>query len=91
MDEAAARLRLEMNSVPEEIDEVERTITRLEIEREAVRRDGDKIKDHELNQKSLPKSRRRRNELKAAWKSEKEMIEKIQDKKEIGRISAIRG
>jgi ATP-dependent Clp protease ATP-binding subunit ClpB len=81
IDEAAARLRLEMNSVPEEIDEVERNITRLEIEKEAVRRDGDKAKEEDLS-RELADQQAKRNELKAAWKSEKEIISKVQSKKE---------
>ena len=81
IDEAAARLRLEMNSVPEEIDEAERSITRLEIEKEAVRRDGDKEKENKIA-RELADMQTRRDELKAAWKSEKEMIEKVQAKKE---------
>ncbi|MCU0456264.1 MAG: ATP-dependent chaperone ClpB [Bacteroidales bacterium] len=81
IDEAAARLRLEMNSVPEEIDEVERTITRLEIEKEAVRRDGDKVKEEEIS-RELAEMQAKRNELKAAWKTEKEMIAGIQVRKE---------
>jgi len=81
IDEAAARLRLEMNSVPEEIDETERIITRLEIEKEAVRRDGDKEKE-ECIARELSELQSKRSELKAAWASEKEMIENIQIKKE---------
>ena len=81
IDEAASRLRLEMNSVPEEIDEAERTITRLEIEREAVRRDGDTIKAEKIS-RELADVQTKRDELKAGWKSEKEMIEKVQSKKE---------
>lgn len=81
IDEAAARLRLEMNSVPEEIDEAERTITRLEIEKEAVRRDGDKAKEEEIS-RELAEVQAKRNELKAAWETEKEMIARIQAKKE---------
>ncbi|MDP4223251.1 MAG: ATP-dependent chaperone ClpB [Bacteroidota bacterium] len=81
IDEAASRLRLEMNSVPEEIDEVERTITRLEIEREAIKRDGDTVKEHEISQE-LAELQSKKNELMAAWKSEKEMVGKVQDKKE---------
>ncbi len=81
IDEAAARLRLEMNSVPEEIDEAERAITRLEIEKEAVRRDGDKVKESAIS-KELADMQVKRNELKAAWKMEKEMIGKIQSRKE---------
>ena len=81
IDEAAARLRLEMNSVPEEIDEVERTITRLEIEKEAVRRDGDTEKEENIS-RELSELRSTRNELKAAWASEKDIIDKLQSKKE---------
>jgi ATP-dependent Clp protease ATP-binding subunit ClpB len=81
IDEAASRLRLEMNSVPEEIDEAERTITRLEIEKEAVRRDGDSVKAEKIS-RELADMQSRRDELKAGWKSEKEMIEKVQSKKE---------
>jgi ATP-dependent Clp protease ATP-binding subunit ClpB len=81
IDEAAARLRLEMNSVPEEIDEVERTITRLEIEKEAVRRDGDKEKEETIS-RELAEIQSRRNTLKAAWKAEKDMIARMQSKKE---------
>ncbi len=81
IDEAASRLRLEMNSVPEELDEVERTIARLEIEREAIRRDKDKIKEEELSGE-LSEMMEKRDDLKAAWQSEKEMIEKMQEKKE---------
>jgi len=81
IDEAASRLRLEMNSVPEEIDEAERTITRLEIEKEALRRDGDTVKAEKIS-RELADVQVKRDELKAGWKSEKEMIEKVQIKKE---------
>jgi len=81
IDEAASRLRLEMNSVPEEIDEVERTITRLEIEKEAVRRDGDNDKVEELS-RELADMQAKRTELKAAWNAEKDMVAKVQAKKE---------
>ena len=81
IDEAASRLRLEMNSVPEEIDEVERSITRLEIEREAVKRDGDKFKEENI-ERELANMNSRRKELKASWSSEKELINKIQSLKE---------
>ena len=81
IDEAASRLRLEMNSVPEEIDEAERTITRLEIEKEALRRDGDNVKAEKIS-RELADMQSKRDELKAGWKSEKEMIEKVQVKKE---------
>ena len=81
IDEAASRLRLEMNSVPEELDEVERTITRLEIEKEAVRRDGDSDKEEKI-ERELADTMTRRNELKASWDAEKEMIGKVQALKE---------
>jgi len=81
IDEAASRLRLEMNSVPEEIDEAERTITRLEIEKEALRRDGDTLKVEKIS-RELAEMQSRRDELKAGWKSEKKMIESVQAKKE---------
>jgi ATP-dependent Clp protease ATP-binding subunit ClpB len=82
MDEAASRLRLEMNSVPEELDELERTIARFEIEREALRRDSDKEKEEDLT-RELSQLTDKRNELKAAWKAEKEMVERLQEKKEL--------
>ena len=81
IDEAASKLRLEMNSVPEEIDEAERSITRLEIEKEALRRDGDTVKVEKIS-RELAEMQSRRDELKAGWKSEKDMIEKVQVKKE---------
>jgi ATP-dependent Clp protease ATP-binding subunit ClpB len=65
IDEAASQLRLEMNSVPEELDETDRIITRLEIEKEAVKRDGDKEKVEEIS-KELANMQSQRNELKAA-------------------------
>jgi ATP-dependent Clp protease ATP-binding subunit ClpB len=82
MDEAASRLRLEMNSVPEPLDEVERTIARFEIEREALRRDKDKVKEEDLS-RELAQLTDKRNEIKAAWKAEKEMIDQFQEKKEL--------
>jgi ATP-dependent Clp protease ATP-binding subunit ClpB len=81
IDEAAARLRLEMNSIPEEVDEAQRSITRLEIEREAVKRDSDKDKE-EVISRELADLQAKRDELNAAWKTEKEMISKVQSKKE---------
>jgi ATP-dependent Clp protease ATP-binding subunit ClpB len=81
IDEAASRLRLEMNSAPEEIDETARSITRLEIEREALKRDGDTAKVKDIS-KELADLQVKKDELMAAWKSEKEMIDKVQEKKE---------
>jgi ATP-dependent Clp protease ATP-binding subunit ClpB len=82
IDEAASRLRLEMNSVPEEIDETERTIARLQIEREALLRDGDNIKADKIS-RDLADLKVKRDSLIADWKSEKEMIEQVQSKKEM--------
>lgn len=80
IDEAAARLRLEMNSVPEEIDTADRLIRQLEIEREAVRRDGDTVKEKELSREISDLSSGR-DELKARWRSEKDLVESLQKKK----------
>jgi len=81
IDEAASRLRLQMNSVPDEIDEVTRAITRLEIEREAIKRDGDKAKEHYISSE-LAELQAEKDGLMAAWKGEKEIIERVQEKKE---------
>jgi ATP-dependent Clp protease ATP-binding subunit ClpB len=81
IDEAASRLRLQMNSVPDDIDEVTRTITRLEIEKEAIRRDGDTAKEHQISSE-LADLQAKKDGLMAAWKGEKEMIERVQEKKE---------
>jgi len=81
IDEAAARLRLEMNSVPEEIDTADRLIRQLEIEREAVRRDGDTVKERELSREIADLSSNR-DELKARWRSEKDLVETLQKKKQ---------
>lgn len=81
IDEAAAHLRLEMNSVPEEIDTSDRLIRQLEIEREAVRRDGDNDKEKELS-KEISEQSAKRDELKARWRSEKKLVENLQKKKQ---------
>jgi ATP-dependent Clp protease ATP-binding subunit ClpB len=81
IDEAASRLRLQMNSVPEEIDEAERTIARMEIEKEALKRDGDTIKVDKIA-RDLAEMQSHHDTLIAEWKSEKEMIEQVQLKKE---------
>ena len=73
MDEAAAKLRLEMDSVPEELDELNRRIMQLEIEREAIRRENDKEKETSLN-KQIADLSEERNELKARWETEKESV-----------------
>ncbi|MDI3527463.1 MAG: ATP-dependent Clp protease ATP-binding subunit ClpB [Tenuifilum sp.] len=81
IDEAASKLRLEMNSVPEEIDELERKIKQLEIEREAIKREGDKPKLDELS-KTLAELNEERTRLRAKWESEKNVIERIQQLKQ---------
>ena len=80
IDESAAKLRLEMNSMPEELDELERRIRQLEIEREAIKReaDEDKLKDLNTNLANLAVER---DTLKAKWQGEKELVEKIQTAK----------
>src|SRR5215210_1907529 len=80
IDESAAKLRLEMNSMPEELDELERRIRQLEIEREAIKRENDEEKLHELNT-NLANLAVERDTLKAKWQEEKELVEKIQQAK----------
>jgi len=80
MDEAAAKLRLEINSVPEELDEIERRIRQLEIEREAIKRENDEEKLASLS-KEIANLSDERNQLKSKWQSEKEVVEKIQQRK----------
>lgn len=77
VDEAASKLRLEINSMPAELDEVERKIRQLEIEREAIKRENDEKKLAELNEQIANLSDER-NRLKAQWQSEKEIVENIQ-------------
>lgn len=81
IDEAASKLRLEMNSVPESIDEIERRIKQLEIEREAIKREGDKNKLEALS-KEIADLTEQRNELRAKWSAEKSLIGKIQQNKQ---------
>lgn len=81
MDEAAAKLRLEMDSLPEELDELNRKIMQLEIEREAIRREQDKEKESVLS-KEIAELSETRNALKAKWQSEKEVVHGIQKEKE---------
>jgi len=77
IDESAARLRLEMNSMPEELDELERKIRQLEIEREAIKRENDEEKLKQLAQ-DISLLSVQRDTLKAKWSEEKEVVEKIQ-------------
>lgn len=82
IDEAASRLRLEMNSVPQEIDDVERRIKQLEIEKEAIRREGDKEKLTALAA-DIANLSEERNKLRARWENEKKIISGIQASKEL--------
>jgi ATP-dependent Clp protease ATP-binding subunit ClpB len=80
IDESAAKLRLEMNSMPEELDKLERQIRQLEIEREAIKREKDESTLKELNTEIANLSVER-DTLKAKWKEEKELVEKVQNAK----------
>lgn len=80
IDEAAARLRLEINSVPEELDELERKIRQLEIEREAIKRENDADKLNQLNLE-IANQNDLRNQLAAQWQGEKEVVDAIQNNK----------
>ncbi|MES2649967.1 MAG: ATP-dependent chaperone ClpB [Bacteroidota bacterium] len=80
IDESAAKLRLEMNSMPEELDKLERQIRQLEIEREAIKRENDENKLRELNT-DIANLSVERDTLKARWKEEKEVVERIQNAK----------
>ena len=80
IDESAAKLRLEMNSMPEELDELERKIRQLEIEREAIKRESDEIKLKELNTE-IANLAVQRDTFKAKWQQEKEVVEKVQNAK----------
>jgi len=81
IDEAAAKLRLEMDSLPEELDEIERKIRQLEIEREAIKREKDEKKLAKLSEQIANLSEER-NKLRAAWQAEKEIVNQIQARKE---------
>ncbi len=76
IDESAAKLKLEMNSMPEELDELERRIRQLEIEREAIKRENDEDKLKELN-RDISMLSVQRDTLKAKWLEEKEIVDKI--------------
>lgn len=82
MDEAASKLRLEMDSVPEELDELNRKIMQLEIEREAIRREENKEKENILN-KEIADLSDERNALKAEWENEKGIVNEIRALKEL--------
>jgi ATP-dependent Clp protease ATP-binding subunit ClpB len=80
MDEAAAKLRLEIDSVPEELDEIQRKIMQLEIEREAIKREKNEKKLKELNEE-IANVTDDRNQLKAKWEAEKQVVQGIQNTK----------
>ncbi len=80
MDEAAARLRMQVDSVPESLDEVSRRIKQLEIEREAIKRENDTTKLEQLNEE-IANLKEEEKKQKAQWESEKEQINKIQQNK----------
>ena len=80
MDEAAAKLRLEMDSVPEELDEIERRVKQLEIEREAIKREKDQKKLEQLGGE-ISNLKEDQSRLRAKWESEKTVINNIQKKK----------
>lgn len=81
IDEAASKLKLEINSVPEELEIVERKIRQLEIEREAIKREKDKLKMEAIKE-NLANLVEERNSLKAAWQAEKELVDNIQLRKQ---------
>ncbi|TWV12474.1 ATP-dependent chaperone ClpB [Bacteroidaceae bacterium HV4-6-C5C] len=80
MDEAAAKLRMEVDSVPEELDEISRRIKQLEIEREAIKRENDSVKLEQIA-KELAEFKEQESSYKAKWQSEKTLVNKIQQNK----------
>ena len=81
MDEAASKLRMEINSKPEELDVLDRKIMQLEIEIEAIKREKDEVKLKSLRS-DLANFKEQRNEINAKWKSEKEVVDNIQNTKQ---------
>jgi ATP-dependent Clp protease ATP-binding subunit ClpB len=82
IDEAASRLRLQINSLPEELEIVERRIRQLEIEREAIRRENDQPKLERIS-KELAELSEERNRLRSQWQREKQLVEEIQRQKQL--------
>lgn len=80
MDEAATKLRMEVDSVPEALDEISRKVKQLEIEREAIKREKDKIKEEQLS-KEISDLKEQEKDLKAKWQAEKDVINGIQKNK----------
>ena len=81
MDEAAAKLRMERDSVPEELDEITRKLAQLEIEREAIKREGDEPKIAQLD-KEIAELREQETQFRAKWESERSLVNKIQQDKQ---------
>ncbi len=81
MDEAAAKLRMERDSVPEELDEITRRLAQLEIEREAIKREGDEAKISQLD-KEIAELREQETQFRAKWEGERQLINKIQQDKQ---------
>ncbi|HET6991061.1 MAG TPA: ATP-dependent Clp protease ATP-binding subunit, partial [Bacteroidia bacterium] len=81
IDEAASKLRMEINSMPVELEIIERKIRQLEIEREAIKRENDKVKLEDLG-REIAELNDKRADLRAQWQSEKEVVENIQKEKE---------
>ena len=81
MDEAAAKLRMERDSVPEELDEIERRLKQLEIEREAIKRENDTAKLNQLN-KEIAELKEQEQSYKAKWEAERALVNKIQQNKQ---------
>jgi len=81
IDEAAAKLRLELDSVPEEVDEMDRKVRQLEIEREAIKREGDTKKLKKINEQ-IANAKEKLDSVTAAWKSEKEIVDTLQNIKQ---------
>ncbi len=81
MDEAAAKLRMERDSVPEELDEITRKLKQLEIEREAIKREGDKPKLQQL-EKEIADLREQETQFRSKWQGEKELLNRIQQNKQ---------
>ena len=81
MDEAAAKLRMERDSVPEELDEITRRLAQLEIEREAIKREGDEPKIAQLD-KEIAELREQEQQFRAKWEGERQLVNKIQQDKQ---------
>ena len=81
MDEAAAKLRMERDSVPEELDEIERRLKQLEIEREAIKRENDQPKLEQLS-KEIAELKEQESNYKAKWEAERGLVNKIQQNKQ---------